>query len=176
MGQLGGPQPGAPRPPGDNLGAAAPLEAFSPTRPPDGSHTSGRLGAWFPDEAELRTWGGAELMTLAPTIQKIEHPALRLVQARFPLPLPTIVSVGATDPRLEGGTPWLNCPIFFRAQIGVAAGVHTFPLATSNVPISGVFTFSTNLAVRSIVIDAFFFDSTPVAISARVWAGVAPFG
>ena len=177
MGQLAGPQPGR-TPPGVPLGQAAPFAPFSPTRPLDAAPASfaGRLGAWFPDEAELRTWGGVGQLSQVATIDKGEHPALRLVQARFPVPLPVLLSVGATDGALSSGLPWLNCPITFRVQIGVAAGQHQFPFAVQTVPLSGVFTLSGQLAARSIIVDAFFSDVTAVDISANVWAGVAPFG
>lgn len=180
MGQLAGPQPGAPRPVAPQLGEAAPILPFSPSRPldPSGAPSTGsfgRLGNWFPDEAELRTWGGAQLIEQEATAIKEDHlPGARLVQARFPLPLPVLLSVGATSPL--GAVPWVNCPVIFRVQIGVAAGQHTFVFATAN-PIAGpVFTLSGQLAARAIQVDAFFTDVTAVAISANVWAGVAPFG
>lgn len=176
MGQLAGPRPGE-VPPGTKLGEAAPFEAFSPTRPADGPPPGGgRLGSWFPDEAELRTWGGADLLTAPATadVGALVNGGVRLVQARFPLPLPLILSAGATDP--GGPVPWLGA-IFFRVQIGVAAGQHIVDLFKVLVPPpDGVFFNSQTMAARSVVVDAFFVGPLAVPVSARVWAGVAPFG
>lgn len=179
LGQLVGPQPGA-RPGDAPLGQAALVSPFSPTRPTEGPAPAGRLGAWFPDEAELRTWGGAELLTqpVDATAGVLVNNGRRLVQARFPVPLPCLLSVGATDPSLDGGPAWpAGQALWFRVTIGVAAGqVVTDLFKIGGPPADGVFFDSRTLAARAIQVDAFFLGPVPVASSARVWAGVAIFG
>lgn len=185
LGELVGPQPTGMQPWEQPLGAAARVERFSPTAPnvpmPEGL-PSGRLGAWFPTEDELRQWGGAELMRQTSTLQvgPLVETSKRLIMARFPIPMTCTVSFGVTDPLTLGAVApevWTG-PLNFRVTIGVAAGDHVADLIQiPGPPPGGVFSQTLVLAARMIQVDALFVGPVPAnATVARVWAGVAVIG